>query len=270
MREAVSGDKPVKKSIAPFTAEHGVTPGWGVYEERPTIPSFNGAAEIGKLALMFTLWSRIEFFIYEEVGIQPLTSAKDEKKHLSVLLESETYLISLLCLLNNDHYSAGGLVDAMVGTDASADQRGNARKRILNRTLPIVGDRYGLIDYSERHMGNSMEYSICRSERLVHFAETHLLTSFKGIFGGLEESLQKGENPNRARQKKTSPKKVDQKKVDQKKVDQKEVEKKKARQKNASPEKPDNSKAKNRSGQKTADLAAIKQPATQATGGESK
>ncbi len=177
MQESTSEDLPVSKSVAPFSADHGVNPGWGIHEERPAIPSFNGVAEIAKLAVMFTLWSRVESFLYDEVGIQPLSSAKEEKKHRAVLLESETYLTALLCLLNNDHYSAGGLVDAMVGVDASADQRGNARKRILNRTLPIVGDHYGLIDYSERHMGNSMEYSICRSERLVEFAETHLVTS---------------------------------------------------------------------------------------------
>jgi len=104
-----------------------------VYEERPAIPAFTGVAEISKLALMFTLWSRIESFLYDEIGL--------------------------------------------------ADQRGNARKRILNRTLPIVGDHYKLIDYSERHEGNSMEYSICRSERLVKFAETHLVPAINGMFG---------------------------------------------------------------------------------------
>lgn len=183
MQEAAPHKPDVKKRVAPITAEHGVNPGWGVYEERPVIPAFSGVAEISKLALMFTLWSRVEDFIYKEIGIEPLASAKEENKHRAVLLESETYLVALLCLLNNEHYSAGGLVDAMVGVDATADQRGNARKRILNRTLPIVGDRYGLIDYSERHMGNSMEYSICRSERLVEFAETHLVTSFSSLFG---------------------------------------------------------------------------------------
>ena len=71
----------------------------------------------------------------------------------------------------------------MVGVNASADQRGNARKRILNRTLPIVGDHYGLIDYSERHMGNSMEYSICRSQRLVDFAELQLVTGVNDLIG---------------------------------------------------------------------------------------
>lgn len=188
MQEGKSGIPPVKKSVAPFSADHGVNPGWGVYEERPAIPVFNGVAEIAKLAMMFTLWARVENFIYNEVGMKPLASSKEEKKHRAVLLESETYLVALLCLLNNDYYSAGGLVDAMVGVDASADQRGNARKRILNRTLPIVGDRYGLIDYSERHMGNAMEYSICRSERLVYFAETHLVTSFTGLIGGADLS----------------------------------------------------------------------------------
>jgi len=134
-----TGHKPALKASSAFTADHGVNPGWGVYEERPVIPEFNNVAEIGKLALLFTLWSRVEDFIYNDVGIKPLDAAKEEKKHRAVLLESETYLIALLCLLNNEHYSAGGLVDAMVGVDATADQRGNARKRILNRTLPIVG-----------------------------------------------------------------------------------------------------------------------------------
>lgn len=176
------------KSCAPFTADHGVNPGWGVYEERPVIPAFGNVAEIGKLALMFTLWSRVEDFLYNDAGIEPLDSLKEEKKHRAILLESETYLTALLCLLNNDYYSAGGLVDAMVGVDATADQRGNARKRILNRTLPVAGDRYGLINYSERHMGNSMEYSICRSDRLVEFAETHLVTGFSNIIGGTESA----------------------------------------------------------------------------------
>jgi len=166
-----------------MTVEHGVNPGWGVYEERPVIPEFTGVAEIGKLATLLTLWARVEDYLYTDVGIEPLSSAKEEKKHLSVLLESETFLVALLCLLNNDHYSASSLVDAMVGVNASADQRGNARKRILNRTLPIVGDHYGLIDYSERHMGNSMEYSICRSQRLVDFAELQLVTGVNDLIG---------------------------------------------------------------------------------------
>ena len=190
----------------PFTADHGVNPGWGVYEERPIIPAFNGVAEIGKLALMFTLWSRVEEFLYNDVGIEPLESLKEEKKHLAVLLESETYLTALLCLINNEHYSAGGLVDAMVGVDATADQRGNARKRILNRTLPIVGDRYGLIEYSERHMGNSMEYSICRSDRLVEVAETYLVTGVSNIIGAVttpsankSPKRSKSENPRSAK-----------------------------------------------------------------------
>lgn len=198
-----------KKKVAPFSADHGVNPGWGVYEERPVIPDFNGVAEIGKLAMLFTLWARIEDYLYEEVGIEPLSTPKEEKKHRAVLLESETYLVALLCLLNNEHYSAGALVDAMVGVAASADQRGNARKRILNRTLPIVGDHYGLIDYSERHMGNSMEYSICRSQRLVDFAESHLVTGLNEILGievGSEQSKSK-----RAAGKKRSAKKATEK-----------------------------------------------------------
>ena len=91
---------------------------------------------------MFTLWSRVEEFIYNDIGIEPLESLKEEKKHRAVLLESETYVTALLCLLNDEHYSASGLVDAMVGVDASADQRGNARKRIpvsyTHLTLPTI------------------------------------------------------------------------------------------------------------------------------------
>jgi len=173
------------------------------------IPEFRNVAEIGKLALMFTLWSRIEDFIYNDVGIKPLEASKEEKKHRAVLLESETYLVALLCLLNNEHYSASGLVDAMVGVDATADQRGNARKRILNRTLPIVGDRYGLIDYSERHMGNSMEYSICRSSRLVEFAETHLVSGFDSIVGNIADASAK---TRAATQKKSKSRKSESKK----------------------------------------------------------
>jgi len=183
MQEAGSDKTTAKKNVAAFTADHGVNPGWGVYEERPLIPAFNGVAEIGKLAMLLTLWVRIEDFLYKEIGIRPQATAKDEKKYLAVLLESETFLVALLCLLNNEHYSASSLVDAMVGVNASADQRGNARKRILNRTLPIVGDHYGLFDYSERHMGNSMEYSICRSQRLVDFAEANLVTGINDILG---------------------------------------------------------------------------------------
>jgi len=182
MQEPATHNNRGKTKVAAFTADHGVNPGWGVYEERPVIAPFSGTAEIAKLAMMFTLWVRVEDYLYQQIGIQPLTAAKEEKKHLSVLLESETFLVAILCLLNNEHYSAGGLVDAMVGVGASADQRGNARKRIINRTLPIIGDRYGLIDYSERHMGNSMEYSICRSARLVEFAESHLVTAVNELF----------------------------------------------------------------------------------------
>jgi len=53
-----------------------------------------------------------------------------------------------------------------------------------------VGDHYGLIDYSERHMGNSMEYSICRSQRLVDFAESQLVTGVNDIIG-MEISISK-------------------------------------------------------------------------------
>lgn len=166
---------------AAFTAEHGINPGWGVYEERPKIPPFSGVAEVAKLTLMFTLWSKVEDFLYQKVGTQPLSVAKEEKKHLAVLRESESYIVVLLCLLNNEHYSASSLVDALVGAEATADQRRNARKRLLDRTIPVLGERYGLLDFSERHVGNSMEYSICRSERLVQFAETYLVPGFTNL-----------------------------------------------------------------------------------------
>jgi len=81
--------------------------------------------------MLLTLWARVEDYLYDHVGIEPLSSAKEEKKHLSVLLESETFLVALLCLLSDEHYSAGSLVDAMVGVNASADQRGNARKWVI-------------------------------------------------------------------------------------------------------------------------------------------
>jgi len=212
MQEAVPPKARAGKNVAPMTADHGMNPGWGVYEERPVIPAFNGVAEISRLAMMFTLWSKVEGYLYEDIGLEPLSDTKEEKKHRAVLLESETFLVALLCLLNNEHYSAGGLVDAMVGVSATADQRGNARKRILNRTLPIIGDRYGLIDYSERHMGNSMEYSICRSQRLVEFAETQLVTSISDIMGAPLEYEQgecqstesKAELPSTARSKSKS------------------------------------------------------------------
>ena len=200
-----------------FTADHGVNPGWGVYEERPAIPEFNGVAEIARIAMMFTLWSKVDDYLYQHVGIEPLSLAKEEKKHRAVLLESETFLVALLCLLNNEHYSANGLVDAMVGVNASADQRGNARKRILNRTLPICGDRYGLFDYSERHMGNSMEYSICRSARLVEFAETHLVTGIQGIIGS--ESVVANEQSDATSVKKSKSKKTAAKKAGKKKAE---------------------------------------------------
>ncbi len=190
----------------PFTADHGINPGWGVHEERPAIPEFKGVAEIARIAMMFTLWSKVDNYLYQQVGIEPLSLAKEEKKHRAVLLESETFLVALLCLLNDEHYSANGLVDAMVGVNASADQRGNARKRILNRTLPICGDRYGLFDYSERHMGNSMEYSICRSARLVEFAETHLVTGVQGLIG--VEPLIANEQPVASAEKKPKTKKT--------------------------------------------------------------
>jgi len=51
MDEATASKQPAKKSVAPFSAEHGVNPGWGVYEERPAIPAFTGVAEISKLPL---------------------------------------------------------------------------------------------------------------------------------------------------------------------------------------------------------------------------
>jgi len=163
------------EQAVPFTADHGVNPGWGVYEERPVIPKFNSVAEIGKLALMFTLWSRVEEFVYNDVGIEPLESSKEEKKHRIILLESETYLIALLCLLNNEHYSASGLVDAMVGVDATATDDG----MIINQS-EITG---GVV---ETHFDHRIAMSFCvaalRSSASILVKDTqHIDTSFPGF-----------------------------------------------------------------------------------------
>lgn len=169
---------------APISVDLGINPDWQEEPDRkPPIPLFDGKTDIARIALVLTLWSRIERFLYDECGVLPLRNQREEKKHLSVLLESETSVVCLLCLLNDSHYSAGGLIDAMVGDHATADERGNARKRLINRTLPIIAERFGLLKYSEQMKGKAREYSICRSPRLVRFAKEHLITGFKDIAG---------------------------------------------------------------------------------------
>jgi len=168
----------------PISANLGVNPGWaGEAERKPPIPAFDGRADIARIAMVFTLWASVEEFLYRECGVTELRNKREEKKHRSILLESETAVVCLLCLLNDTHYSATGLVDAMVGEHATADERGNARKRLINRTLPIVAERYGLLKYSERMKGKAREYSICRSPRLIRFAREHLIRGFRDIVG---------------------------------------------------------------------------------------
>ena len=176
-------------SVTPISASLGVNPLWTDEEntvdsvELAPIPQFEGTSEIARMALMFTLWASVEAYLYEEEQVEPLTVAREEKKHLSVLRESETSIICLLCLLNNEYYTAGRLIDAMVGGFATPDQRGNARKRLVNRTLPVIADRYGLLRYYEVGHGNTREYRICRSERLARFAGKHLVTGVKQLMG---------------------------------------------------------------------------------------
>ena len=176
-------------AVTPISASLGVNPLWNDDEdtaesvELAPIPQFGGTSEIARMALMFTLWASVEAYLYEEEQIEPLTVAREEKKHLSVLRESETSIICLLCLLNNEYYTAGKLIDAMIGEFATADQRGNARKRLVNRTLPVIADRYDLLNYYGVGQGNTREYRICRSERLARFAEKHLVTGVRQLMG---------------------------------------------------------------------------------------
>ena len=176
-------------AVTPISASLGVNPLWNDDEdtaesvELAPIPQFGGTSEIARMALMFTLWASVEGYLYEEEQIEPLTVAREEKKHLSVLRESETSIICLLCLLNNEYYTAGKLIDAMIGEFATADQRGNARKRLVNRTLPVIADRYDLLNYYGVGQGNTREYRICRSERLARFAEKHLVTGVRQLMG---------------------------------------------------------------------------------------
>jgi hypothetical protein len=176
-------------AVTPISASLGVNPLWNDDEdtaesvELAPIPQFGGSSEIARMALMFTLWASVEAYLYEEEQIEPLTVAREEKKHLSVLRESETSIICLLCLLNNEYYTAGKLIDAMIGEFATADQRGNARKRLVNRTLPVIADRYDLLNYYGVGQGNTREYRICRSERLARFAEKHLVTGVRQLMG---------------------------------------------------------------------------------------
>ena len=177
-------------SARPITASLGVNPHWSEPDNDPKtevalapIPEFGGSAEIARMALMFTLWASVEDFLYQDVQIEPLSVAREEKKHLTILREAETSIICLLCLLNNEYYSAGKLVDAMIGEYATADQRGNARKRLVNRTLPVIADRYGLLNSYAVGQGNSREYRICRSERLARFAEKHLVSGVRNLLG---------------------------------------------------------------------------------------
>ena len=75
----------------------------------------------------------------------------------------------------------------MLGEFASADERGNARKRLINRTLPVIADHYGLLQVREHVRGKSREYSICRSERLAAFAQNHLVSGFNDIVAAAGE-----------------------------------------------------------------------------------
>jgi len=178
-----------KISARPISASLGVNPHWcetddaGEPLQMADVPEYEGRSEIARMALMFTLWSSVEAYLYEEIKIEPLSVAREEKKNLSVLREAETSLICLLCLLNDGYYSAGKLVDAMIGEFATVDQRGNARKRLLNRTLPVIGERYGLLNCYEVGAGNSREYRICRSERLSRYAEKYLVTGVRELMG---------------------------------------------------------------------------------------
>lgn len=171
--------------VRPITTALGVNPDWQESQDTALeVPAYNGVQQITQMALMFTLWSRVEDFLYSECQISPLPVEKEEIKQLGILRESETSVICLLCLLNNEPYTAGRLVDAMISQNSSADQRGNARKRLLSRTLPVIADRYGLLQYREHNKGNLKEYRISRSARLAAFAEQHLVTGVQQIIGG--------------------------------------------------------------------------------------
>lgn len=177
-------------SSKPISASLGINPLWSEevaddhsVPELAPIPEFDGRSEIARLALMFTLWGAVEDYLYQDGQVVPLSVAREEKKHLSILREAETSIICLLCLLNDEYYSAGKLIDAMIGEYATADQRGNARKRLINRTLPVIADRYGLLNYYEVGQGNSREYRICRSESLARFADLHLVTGVRRLMG---------------------------------------------------------------------------------------
>ena len=182
---AKSSQMPEPFVVRSITPSLGVNPDWHeVQYSELEVPSFRGGQQIAQMALMYTLWSNVEDFLYTECQLSPLETAKEEIKHLGILRESETSVICLLCLLNNEPYTAGRLVDAMITQNSSADQRGNARKRLLNRTLPIIADRYGLLQYREHNKGNLKEYRISRSARLVAFAEQYLVTGVQQIVGG--------------------------------------------------------------------------------------
>lgn len=169
----------------PISASLGVNTHWQAETARQIeVPPYNGAPQIAQMALMFSLWSGVEAFLYDECQVEPLPDNKSELKHLGILRESESSIICLLCLLNNQAYSAGGLVDAMINRNSSADQRGNARKRLLNRTLPVLSDRYGLLQYQAFNKGNLKEYRITRSARLAAFAEQHLVSGVQNICAG--------------------------------------------------------------------------------------
>lgn len=183
-RSAHAGSPPEPAVARPITSLLGVNPDWQEQSDSQLdVPAFRGVQQITQMALMFTLWGRVEEYLYNDCQIAPLAVEKDELKHLGILRESETSVICLLCLLNNEPYTAGRLVDAMIFGGSSADQRGNARKRLLNRTLPVIADRYGLLQYREHNKGNLKEYRISRSARLAAFAEQHLVAGVQQIIG---------------------------------------------------------------------------------------
>lgn len=172
-------------NVRPINADLGVNPDWHQPAQAPIeVPPYKGVQQITQMTLMFTLWAGVEAYLYGECSIAPLEFRKEEKRQLGILRESETSILCLLCLLNNEPYSAGGLVDAMIGEHATADQRGNARKRLITRTLPVIADRYGLLQYQQNYKGNLREYSIARTTRLATFAEQHLAVGVQQIVEG--------------------------------------------------------------------------------------
>ena len=71
----------------PISASLGVNTQWQAETaSQIEVPPYNGASRIAQMALMFSLWSQVETFLYDECQLEPLSETKAELKDLGLSL----------------------------------------------------------------------------------------------------------------------------------------------------------------------------------------